>query len=703
MKKLISIISIAVFLAVSILPFCASAAEKDVPVIIVPGYSHPTLVNQDTGEKVWGLDWDAVGEKVREKLPNLAGAAGGVFTGNTDDLADIIGQTVLEVMEPLACNPDGSSKYNVTYYPYGAENMQASVLIERGQLEDLYGEKELYAELVKDRGPENIFFFTHDWRMGQIEYADAIDQYIQEVKEITGCEKVDIFGLSHGGQSVSSYLYYHGTNGDVRKALVDAPAIGGTSMVGDPLTGQPVNLDYSTILQFVQIGQHSEDEFEWLIKYIGYDNLNTVVTKIAEKYIVDYIKTFNSIWDFVPLDDFEAALEYTGLNEEENGDLYRNTVRYHEEAMTHMSEGLKAAQNAGVNIAIISNYGFENVTGSNKNSDYIINTHTSSGAYCAPFDEKFPADYEKINSTCTSPDSGDNPTDHYHISPERNIDASCAYLPENTWFVNGQFHGQYARDKYTFPFILEFFRTDKITDVYSDARYPQFMRAQNPADGIYAEFDNTASGFHTDNDTRLLVKNLSDEFDIQILYITVQNSDMKISYNNFESLPYNNSLSLSFTEDELPSSDQPFAITIFYLLRNNRNLVQSRTFEFTALSEEEALQYSSIARPTTEFENIIEMESNVESGNEDPADVNTEDLQDDETVTGTDAEPISTDMAAELISTDTSASNLTYVQASDNTAPNTNTGFNYWFVGVVDAICCVGIALLVIVKRKIKE
>ena len=127
-------------------------------------------------------------------------------------------------------------------------------------------------------------------------------------------------------------------------------------------------------------------------------------------------------------------------------------LRYNSKAQ--MREGLQSAKNEGTKISIIANTEHDIGTSTGVNSDYIIDVHSASGAYCAPFGEKFPADYKKQNTVCNDPT-------HWHISPERDIDASCAYLSENTWFVNGQIHGMCPRDRYTRNFYLTFIFTDR--------------------------------------------------------------------------------------------------------------------------------------------------------------------------------------------------------------------------------------------------
>lgn len=217
----------------------------------------------------------------------------------------------------------------------------------------------------------------------------------------------------------------------------------------------------------------------------------------------------------------------------------------HYNAMAHMSEGLKRAQDAGTKIAIIANTEHDIGTSTGVNSDYIIDVHSASGAYCAPFGEKFPADYKEQNTVCNDPT-------HWHISPERDIDASCAYLPENTWFVNGQFHGMCPWDRYTRNFYLTFFFTDRITDVYSDPEFPQFNLGQNPANGLYVKFDKSPSGFHTSKDTALTIESLSEQYDTEIISVKADGMDADLSAKNGTVLKVGESCKIEFKSTPCP-------------------------------------------------------------------------------------------------------------------------------------------------------
>ncbi len=633
MKKGLSVL-LSLLMLLSVLPLSVFAADKDqTPFIILQGYSGPRLDNADTGEQVWGLDFSKVLDRVVKALPDIAGSAGDAFIGNITALVDIVGGILNETMEPVLCNPDGTSKHNVVPHITSAAQARVSALRANGE-ENMIAEKELVSMVEAERGAENVFIFHFDWRKGQVAYAKAIDEFIQEVKALTGAKQVDIFGLSHGGQCGASYLYYYGFKGDARKVILDAPAIGGTTMVGDPLTGVPLHLDYATILEFAELGIGTEEEFEWLIKYIGFRNLNAFVTELCERYIIDIIKNIPSIWDFCPLAVYEQAKKLR-LDPIENAEIIAASDAFHYGAMKNMSTGLKAAQKAGTSIAVVTNYGHENVTGSNKNSDYIIDTFTSSGAYCAPFDSRFSADYQQKNTNCR--DKG-----HLHISPERNLDASTAYLPDNTWFVSGQFHGMYVFDPYTVAFVKAFYFTDKIKDIFSDPQFPQFNSSQNPIDSLYIRFDNTAPGYHSAADKRLLIQNLSKEYDITVWRLQIGGADFTLTPAAAKRIAAGKSAYITLPEHLLTDCTSPFDITVVYTLYNRQMQLKSKMFSFTPLTESDAKQFSyllSAAPLPTEITDLTEPEkTHEEPAPPEPENSSASGQTDSESVQKTDAD-----------------------------------------------------------------
>ncbi|MCL1952479.1 MAG: hypothetical protein FWF60_06585, partial [Oscillospiraceae bacterium] len=74
---------------------------------------------------------------------------------------------------------------------------------------------------------------------------------------------------------------------------------------------------------------------------------------------------------------------------------------------------------------------------------------------------------------------------HDHIDPARMIDASTCILPEQTWFQRDLHHTNFYSDDAT-AFMLWLLESDKLLNVRSDARYPQFMAFDAKADTLRA-------------------------------------------------------------------------------------------------------------------------------------------------------------------------------------------------------------------------
>ena len=107
------------------------------------------------------------------------------------------------------------------------------------------------------------------------------------------------------------------------------------------------------------------------------------------------------------------------------------------------------------------------------------------------------------------------------------IDASTAFLPENTWFVEGAFHGAYYNQEYTKTLMEKLVLTDDIKDVYSDSDYPQFNYSDNVNMGILFCFDKSSPGFISSDDNTIVIRNLNDVAPIKILSVTASGLNIK--------------------------------------------------------------------------------------------------------------------------------------------------------------------------------
>ncbi len=599
MKKVLSVI-LAIIIALSSLSLFAFAKKEEiVPVVVLQGYSGPTLVYADeNGDpiidpetndvvKAWPVDFGKIGEQVLEALP---GMVAGKLVGE-DAIVEAVVPIVKDTLMHLVILEDGTSWQNLTYYPKGAKATQVSTLMEKG-MEEYIPESIFVEEAVKRVGAENVFGFTFDWRRSQLDYAKALDEYIEEVKEITGSDKVDLMGLSHGGQYGTTYLYYYGDKGNVRNAILANPATGGTTFVSSFFMKEYIDLDLKNIMKYIQYSFDMEEDFEWIFDLLSLENIVGGINRVLQEERINYrFSNIPSLLDFIPMDRFEEVIDYINLNPETNGKLYYDTVKYHNDVHTgtNLADKFAELQANGTKIGYIVGSGYTALSSVGTNSDFLIDTYLGSGgATCAPFGETFETDYVQNGLVC-------NDKTHYHISPEFNIDASTGALPDSTWYAIGQGHGQYFNEPYTREIVCEFLWGDLKT-VFDDDKYPQFNYTQKHADNIYVHFNNTDVGYHSSADTELIVKNLSKTSPIHIISVEVTGADMDFVHEMNTVLQVGEKYVIDIDNISPENADKPFKVAVTYIIDNTMKTFVTKEFSFIAMSDENMEIYSHLAK-----------------------------------------------------------------------------------------------------------
>ncbi len=575
MKKFLCVLlSLAVvFSSCAVLASASGEVKGDItdyPVIIVPGYSSTNLYYGDsleTGESVWGLDWDHVLSRVFARIAELGIGLGGLTVGNAEYISDVLAEEMNALFEKLRCNPDGTSAYEIHQDYTEAADKNSAYLIENFPDGKYQQETEIAAEIAEYIGYENIYNFSTDFRMGAEYCAGLLDDFIQSVKAHSGKDKVNLFAVSHGGQVTATYLNLYGHKGDVDNAVLTVPAIGGAGIAYDAMNAT-IEFDEECLLRFIENGTMTEENYNWFVKANQLGFVDILLNSLFPK-IMPTLGYWGSLWDFIPIHKYEeskAAL----LDKKESARLIEISDRFHYEILPSMDEKLAECIESGMNISIISGTGNRIVTGLNEDSDGIITTAASTGATCAPYGTRFADGYVQIN-----PCGGKN-----KVSPSMTIDASTAYLPDNTWFVDGLFHGMTYKDDYSRVLMMNLLLTDNITDVYSNESYPQFKYSTNPSHTVHASFKGCDEGMLTGDAQSLVVENVCKNSAVKILAVDCGGADLKFRVNPFESLEPGEKTEIAFTGEIPEESKSAVTVTVYYTM-DNITPVGYRTQTFT--------------------------------------------------------------------------------------------------------------------------
>ena len=512
-KRVISMILCAL-LAFST-PIAVMAVElNSAPVIYVGDIADNALYfNPNKADSSVAFDMnssDFTGDVSNIVIGLLLTAFSGVDAGKSSVITGING-----MMENILCKEDGTSakavgpwQYDkpISAYKNDAENSIYT--------DDMQSFVKAAAGYVSE---DEIFFFSYDWRLDPTATADELKEFIDHVEEVTGKKKVALLGVGYGGIVMNSYLYEYEVHAadNLTSAVFYNCSILGNSVIGDFMRGRVARTNddndniFDTIKEidgttrgeaffdyladdstgiingvftnllgddsvtdlfgklftyFVQMILKSQDVHKTLGK--SYNNLALGADdEIYDNYLRGYLRNMPGLWAMVPQKDYAEAVEFMFEGDFINSDILAKINAYRE-VQVKTSQTLSVAKNNGINVCIVSNYGYQ-----------ILPATVSLFDLSDSFDSvKYSSAGAVTPDNCTEPDhllSCIN-AKHNHTSPEGDINAAYCVLPESTWFIKGVVHGDMSAEPVaTFLVWLLFGFSQR--NIRENANYTQFM------------------------------------------------------------------------------------------------------------------------------------------------------------------------------------------------------------------------------------
>lgn len=465
MKKLLS-----VFLALSmIFTLCAPAFsfsdECDcgmTPVVYVVGFGDP--IYSDVENEISAFPPD--GSAIVSALPSLLTAVfAGLLIGNNDVFGKYAAKAANEILGDLALNSDGTAPENT-----GIEE-QYPLFIDTHRV-PAFGENDYEMS-------GGYFKFHYDWRLSPLYNAELLNDYIEEVKELTSHSKIVLAAHSQGNTIVTSYLHLYGSE-SIEKLVHLSPAYQGLSLIGSLYTRE-IDVDgkgeaLGIFLEGIMGEDNGVVSLVSFLNKIGFLNgilgwlqgvLDSQLDIVFEESLIDIFGTMPGLWAFVPAEDYEQAKEMMFGDNEKYDAVAELTDYYYENVQTKTVDILKKAQADGVEIIIFSGYNISTIPITSyeaSHGDLLIDTkYMTLGATCSNINSTLGDGYVQAKTDCG----------HNHISPENYIDASTCAFPEYTWFIKGNGHNDFG-DEYS-ELIEWAIRYDGQPTVHSDEAYPQFV------------------------------------------------------------------------------------------------------------------------------------------------------------------------------------------------------------------------------------
>ena len=603
MKKILSVIlALVMVFTVCVQAFAINPYEREefYPIIIVAGYGSSSMyaVNEDGSQShVWGIEADKIIKRVLARIIDLTIGLSALTLGNAKYVADVVGEEFEVMFENLRCNPDGTSVHDVRKYCNTAADSNYTYLYENmdGQFTFEPEIMAMYGSYIGDDWMDYIFNFNTDFRQSVTDCAADLDKYIDDVLQYTGAEKVNLYCVSHGGQVAATYLNLYGKEDadKINNAILTIPAIGGAGIAYD-FFSRDFSFQEESLLKFIENGMMWETDIHWLFAEENLDFLDALLTYLIP-YFNDIMGYWGSMWDFIPAEFYEDMKnEY--LDPVECKDLIAKTDYFHYEVYPDMWTKLQECIDSGINVYIIAGCGTNDIAGVNLNSDSIIPTESSTGATCAEFGKRFNDGYEPLCTQCKD-------KTHNHVSPDMEIDASTAYLPEQTWYIDGLYHGMTLKSDYGEALITELMFNDELVDIYTYEEFPQFHADTNRCQSVSASFNNSVEGYVSSADNALVIENCSKKYNMRIVSISCDGMELKFDKPFMKKIKPGEKIEIAFTGDIPEVSRVLTHVTVNYIQIGSITPCGSRIMNFTINNGKDAEYDSSAPEISNELQN----------------------------------------------------------------------------------------------------
>lgn len=479
------------------MPAEAETSEKREysPIIVIPGigqspvdYYDPdgSLAVDENGRELGGYhtmivaDTRGLARKLRKTL--LPRALASLLLQADLGLSKAVGKIMAEVLAAHECGPDGRLTHNLK----ARRTTQSVAEMDEADRRMFYRQFPV-EKLVAGVGEDRAFFFAFGMMGDAIRTAGELDEFIQTVKEKTGCPKVTLVNVSLGGSVYVAYLDMFKGKGDLDSVINMVAVLDGTDAVADLYAR-----DFSLYDRFVygDLLPHLLETLGMGFKEPGMGSLlsaalrllprkayENILVAVFDFWHTNLLVNNAQIWATVPL------ARYPALRERWLGDPEHAALRERIDAAFGMQkrfdQNTRDAVQQGVRINNICGYGlrFGDVeyfifgcvrSAGGSNADGVIHIQSASqGAACVPAGSRFPAEYAQRKPSAQHPG-------YSYISPDRSIDASACVLPDNTWFFGRQHH-EAGRNDVMINLAAALYTDPELRNVHSKPDvWPQF-------------------------------------------------------------------------------------------------------------------------------------------------------------------------------------------------------------------------------------
>ena len=454
MKKIGSLLLALIMIITMAVPVSAIPIVKhgsDVPVIAIFGDGEPLYDTE--GNKIFHFSEivdqlmssakNGLGESLKNMLKPFF--VDGVFNDDWDGFYAVLEQEMGKIFEKSRYDKNGENPNGSDIHPDRRKTMAEYVSRNTKEINGSY--------YVYD------YQFWYDWRQDPFKTADELNQYIKDIKAITGAPKVSVLARCLGSSVVLAYVAKYGS-ADLHGLAFDGSVAAGAEIVSELISGKS-DVDLNAVGRMLSDLQNdgslgldsvvlaTVDLIAKVLTAVGFNLEDTAVhEKLAPGVFAAATRatffTWPGYWALVTPEDYEDAI--TGVfgpegskERTEYAGLIKKIENYQMNVTRKLDTLLTDANANGVKMGVIAKYGYQ-LAPVVESKDMIADQY---------------ATVKRASFGATTTTVYDTFSDEYiakrvaegkgrYISPDKHIDASTCVFPDYTWFTKGISHSHWS-------------------------------------------------------------------------------------------------------------------------------------------------------------------------------------------------------------------------------------------------------------------
>ena len=460
MKKLLSVILAFCMVFACMAPVVVSAAKVTLPVIFIGGQEETIYSDKNDAESKTYFTGDLPEKELDEVTAGLRTALVRALAGDWEEYLEGFYEAAIPYYSEIILDNDGLPINNTGY--------------------DCLKEETLVNKAVNGRYGLYDYTFVYDWRLDPCANAEDLNEYIDAVMEVTGAPKVNIVAVGIGCSTALAYMKQFGTD-KISEIVLDDAALNGSDVYGAYFSDN-ITQNADELAVFVAEARRNMALLQMIKRNVSPENWDSYLSVKATRAVYGKLyeitipriaravyATMPGVWSLLSDEYYEDAIDTVFEDYEfafENAVLIEKLNNYHYNVGSKTQQILSNAVEAGVHVYSIVNYGFHMVPvndKSNVTSDvYISASSASLGATLAPYGETLELE---------------EGADETYVSPEKDVDASTAFLPDHTWFVKNLEYNE--KPAVVDDLIIAILNFNGYTNVFDIEACPQYLYCSN--------------------------------------------------------------------------------------------------------------------------------------------------------------------------------------------------------------------------------